>query len=590
MGIRIFVCKIVTPIIKNQKFFISLILLLYLPSLFYWIKNFSPFLQNYGILALPAVFFGAYTLCVVVYLTRERNWIKNIILSIVYVCTIIETFVILFFSTRITPSIIALICETNATEIQGFLSTYVVNKQFAIYVIIVLLFTFFLIRVNNHDYKICQKGGLLDIKKISMSNYLIKVLLSFVVVFSVGLGLFREGRNIIWHKYNIDEIGRIRKYAFYSTCYLSSSCLYDAIRLYRLSLRDVPVLVESLKKTDYDVCKYRSKNIVVIIGESFNKHHSNLYGYPLITNPCLEKEKNLYIMEDVITTDRLTSIVMKNIFSFRNKENGMYWAENTLFPAIFKKAGYFCTLISNQEVSGGNFHDVYNMANDYLVHPSTRQYLWNITNDKTYEYDSQLVEYYKEIVEQDKPYSLTVFHLLGQHIAYKDRYPKEKKYFSVSDYGYRTDLDLRQKEFLSHYDNAIRYGDEVVKSIIDLFRNDDVIVIFFSDHGEEVYDYRDYTGRSHEPIITKEIARNVFEVPFFIWMSDKYIQTHPDVVKRVANSKDRPYIIDDIPHLLLDLAGIECDLYDDKRSLISDEFLSPKRLLHESMQDYDGFN
>ena len=533
---------------------------------------------------MPAVFFVAYILCVFVCLFKRhyRALVRKIILLLASVLTVVEAFVILFFSTRINSSIIALICETNATESSGFVTTYLLNWQFSIYVIGTLLFTLLLFFINSIDYK-----PLFETFKKYLNLYVFKLLLFVIIVFSVSIGVFRECRNLYWHKYNIDEIGRVRKYAFYSTTYLSSSCLYDAVRLYRMSFRDIPILVESLKNTEYDVCKYKSKNIVLIIGESFNKHHSSLYGYPLKTNPNLEDEENLYVMNNVITTERLTSIVMKNIFSFRNKDNAIYWAEKTLFPAIFKKAGYYCSLISNQEIEKGNFEDVYNMANDYLVHPDTKPYLWNTINSEKFEYDGQLIDEYAQRTVSDKQYTLTIFHLLGQHFAYKDRYPKDKGTFSVNDYEYRSELSHQQKEYVSQYDNAIRYGDEVVKSIIDLFRDDETIIIFFSDHGEEVYDYRDYMGRSHEAVITANVAKYVYNVPFFIWMSDKYMKVHPDIAESFVNSKDKPYMIDDIPHLLLDLAGIECDLYEPSRSFINEEYSYPKRLINESMHDYD---
>ena len=239
------------------------------------------------------------------------------------------------------------------------------------------------------------------------------------------------------------------------------------MRLYCLSSNELPVLINSLEKTVVDSCKFHTKNIELIIGESFNKHHSSLYGYPLKTNPCLEKEYNLFIMQDVISTDRLTSIVLKNIFSFRNKDNHIYWAESTLFPAIFKKAGYCSYLISNQEVEDGDYKDVYNMANNYLVHSRTKQYLWNIQNKQIHQYDSQLIDEYINLKNEKATYSLIIFHLLGQHTAYADRYPKEKSFFTEKDYDYRTDLNQKQKSYLAHYDNAIRYGDEVIKSIID---------------------------------------------------------------------------------------------------------------------------
>lgn len=571
------------PIVADSAYFISLLLLLYIPSLSYWIKNFSPFLKYYGILALPAVFFAAYILCLICCIKKYRRDIKKIVFSLVYIITIIETYIIIFFGTRFSLSIITLILETNSSEASGFLASYILTPSFAKFIIAVLTFTVFLILINQYSVKSLINRFAVKLIK----NRIITFLLFIVVVLCGSIGIFREGRNLYWHKYNIDEIGRVRKRSVYSTSYVSFSCLYDSVRMYWLSTFDLPMLVETLKETTIDGCKYSSKNIVVVIMESFSKHHSSIYGYSLSTNPFLEKEENLYVFNDAITTDGLTSLVMKNIFSFRDKENDLYWTEGSLFPAIFKKAGYKCTLISNQEVEGDNARDVYDMANDYLVNPQTKQFLWDVTNNKKYLYDMQLIDEYTNFKDTLNPYSLTVFHLLGQHTAYEDRYPEDRDIFTSKDYEHRSELTDYQKTVVSSYDNATRYCDEVLKGIIDLYRNDDAIIIFFSDHGEEIYDYRDYAGRSHEPIITAGSAKYVFEVPFFIWISDKYKSAHHNVVNQIEKSLDKPFVIDDLPHLLLDLAGIEYEYYDSIHSILNDKYSRSRRLIGESKQDYN---
>ena len=199
----------------------------------------------------------------------------------------------------------------------------------------------------------------------------------------------------------------------------------------------------------------------------------------------------------------------------------------------------------------------------------------------------QLIDDFATLKDSVGPYSLTVFHLIGQHTAYEDRYPRDKAFFTKEDYEYRTDLTDYQKSVVAHFDNAIRYGDEVLNRILDLYRNDDTIVIFFSDHGEEMYDCRNFAGRSHEPIITSNTAKYVYEVPFFIWMSDEYKRTHQNVVNSVDKSLYKPFVLDDLPHLLLDLAGIECENYDSAYSILNDKYFRKRRLIGESKVDYN---
>ena len=578
--------KVLEPIMRDCRFFLLLMFLNYIPSLSFWVKNYCPHFRYYGILALPAVFFATYVLCLLLNLFqfKYRRYIKYTLFSLSYIITIIESYIIIFFGTRFNSMIITLCLETNPSEASGFITTFINTPSFVKYALSVLCLSVFLLFINKNS--IARKID--SILNKSINNIVVKIGLLFVIVLFVAIGTWREGRNLYWHKYNIDEIGRVRKHSFYSTSYLSFSCLYEAVRLYWLSTYDLPILIKTLENTELYDCKYKSKNIILIIGESYSKHHSSLYGYSLKTNPLLENENNLYVFKDVITTDAVTSQVMKNIFTFRDKHNDMYWAKSTLFPRLFKKAGYHCAFVSNQEVEGENTSDVYNMANDYLANPKTKSLLWDVMNSQKCQYDMQLVCEYAKTYQRDDSCNLAIFHLIGQHTAYQDRYPAEKTVFTESDYKYRTNLTEYQRSVVAHYDNAIAYCDEVLKSIIDLYRDDDAIVIFLSDHGEEVYDYRDYAGRSHEPTITVNMAKYIYEVPFFIWMSDKYKEVHPDVVRNVEQSIYKPFATEDLPHLLLDLAGIKCEMFDPSRSLLNDKYISRKRLIGESKQDYDA--
>ena len=397
--------RLIDPIASNISFFLSVIVLLYIPTLAYWIKNYSLYYKHYGLLALPAVFFAAYTLSFFVKSVKNessRNIIKELLLSLIYLFVIIETYIIIFFGTRFSLAIISLVMETNSSEACGFITSYIFTPSFSKYIVGVIIFTIFLYYINTSSVKIKIE----KVCKNLIKNKIIKLFILFFIITCLPIGVFREVRNLYWHKYDIDEIGRIRKNSVYSTSYISFSCLYDAIRLYWLSTYDLPMLVETLKNTQINSCRYRSKNIVVIIGESYSKHHSNLYSYSLNTNPLLKKEDNLYLFNNAITTDALTSLVLKNIFSFRDKENNLYWAKTILFPTIFKKAGYYCTFISNQEVQKGNSSDVYDMSNDYLVNPKTISYLWDKTNNEKCRFDMQLIDKYIGIKDSITPYSL----------------------------------------------------------------------------------------------------------------------------------------------------------------------------------------
>ena len=59
--------------------------------------------------------------------------------------------------------------------------------------------------------------------------------------------------------------------------------------------------------------------------------------------------------------------------------------------------------------------------------------------------------------------------------------------------------------------------------IIDLFRNKNAVMVYLSDHGEEIYDYRDSKGRkAADKANLKEWLNGLLEIPFLVWCSDIY--------------------------------------------------------------------
>ena len=58
-----------------------------------------------------------------------------------------------------------------------------------------------------------------------------------------------------------------------------------SIRANQLAARQVDQLIEAAEGVTVDSCAYTSPTIVLIIGESYNRHHAQLYGYGKPTTP-----------------------------------------------------------------------------------------------------------------------------------------------------------------------------------------------------------------------------------------------------------------------------------------------------------------
>ena len=180
---------------------------------------------------------------------------------------------------------------------------------------------------------------------------------------------------------------------------------------------------------------------------------------------------------------------------------------------------------------------------------------------------------------------MIILHLFGQHFTYDTRYPSEFKRFKASDYS--NDLNEEEREVIAHYDNATLYNDFIVDSIIKKYEDKNCLVIYFSDHGEEIYEIDDFMGHGNakqRPTINYQI-----EVPFMIWASPKFKAAYPDIAKRIKESAHKPIITDDFSHFMFDVAGIETNYFCPELSFINDKYQTPKPRIVLGDIDYDKY-
>lgn len=297
--------------------------------------------------------------------------------------------------------------------------------------------------------------------------------------------------------------------------------------------------------------------IVVVIGESHSVYHTSLYGYKKQTYPLMSNRENkgeLYVMKNAVSMYDTTSPTMWSVFSLDSLGN----APNVtpLFPAIFKAAGYRTYLYDNEYLKNGTLH--------IMTNSSLSDVLYDYRNSHFYEFDGEMVN---DISISDDSLALYIIHLAGHHVEYYQRYPESfAKYNSTDYHGSQTE---RQKSIMAAYDNACLYNDYVLNEIINKFENDNAVVIYFADHGEEVFDFRDFMG--HMSSKSSPDPSYQLRVPLWVWLSVNYRSQHPDILNRLQQSSELHIKTDDISHFLIDIAKIETPSYNEKRSFITEK-------------------
>ncbi len=109
--------------------------------------------------------------------------------------------------------------------------------------------------------------------------------------------------------------------------------------------------LKGIDEVSVDSCDFTSPNIVLVIGESYNRHHAQLYGYEKKTTPRQvrrERRGELIKMKDAVSPWNLTSYVFKHLFSMYAVGDKGDWCDYPLFPELFRRAGYHVTFITNQ--------------------------------------------------------------------------------------------------------------------------------------------------------------------------------------------------------------------------------------------------
>lgn len=300
------------------------------------------------------------------------------------------------------------------------------------------------------------------------------------------------------------------------------------------------------------------ENIVLIVGESFSRSNSSLYGYEKNTNPMLhELEKNgeLSVFKDVDSYTTTTIPSFKAMMTGYKNEyaDSVEWYECLTLIEVMQKAGYTVHWLSNQSKHGicdneiGLFAD---MCDEQAFVGD------KIAGMKRTTYDGELLPLIDKSVGKARGKNFYVVHLMGSHSKFSARYPDSYSFFTAEDYeGSHPHLSPDKRQLLSTYDNSIRYNDRVVYDMINRFSGKDAVVVYLSDHGIDVFaSAEDYIGHAiKNDSVSMHAAR---KIPFVIYTSGLCKEKHPQLQRRIENSLDNHIVTDKLMYTIMDIAGV----------------------------------
>ncbi|MBJ3815949.1 phosphoethanolamine transferase CptA [Shimwellia pseudoproteus] len=310
------------------------------------------------------------------------------------------------------------------------------------------------------------------------------------------------------------------------------------------------------------------RTLVLVLGESTQSGRMSLYGYGRETTPLLDamrqQDPQLTVFNDVVSARPYTIEIMQQILTFADELNPELYLTQPSLMNMMKQAGYKTFWITNQQTMTKRN----TMLTVFSRQTDKQYYMNNQRTQSARQYDDVVFAPFQEALDDSAPKKLIIVHLLGTHINYKYRFPEQYAKFSGSDDVVPKGLNAQQLESYNDYGNANLYNDYVVATLINQYKATQPhgFMVFFSDHGEEVYDTppHDIQGRNEGAP-----TRPMYTVPYFHWVSPSWQQHYP---QDYSNMTDRPYSLSQFIHTWSDMAGLQYQGWDAQKSLVNAAF------------------
>ena len=287
---------------------------------------------------------------------------------------------------------------------------------------------------------------------------------------------------------------------------------------------------------------------VLVIGESARSENLSLNGYSRCTTPRLSQRRNLvsfpHFYSQAGTTEQSVPHMISRLPVVHHSEVNR---EKTL-PEAFQEAGFESAWLTNK--SRANYLE-------RVLESMDRRFETGKDMSVTNNYDEHLLMPLQNVLSSGAHQQFIVVHTMGSHWKYDTRHPASFEQFTPS-LGQSFSLSMIQpsnkQKLVNAYDNTILYTDYFLDSLLTIVDAQDIpaVVIYMSDHGENLYD------DERELILHGNYSASkwLFHVPFLVWYSDEYAHFYPEKIAQLkahSDSRDNSSVLF---ASMLDAAGL----------------------------------
>lgn len=505
-------------IIKNNSFLIFCLSVTLIYSLLILSVNYSHFPYKGFREFLSVVmhwFISSMGIYCILFAISINRYMFLVIFPIFVVITSITAFFTWQFDVSINPALIESLIMTNTREVSNYISFWL------ILVISLALILSVVIVAYRFQFKLSFKQ-----------------LIWGTILFSVCFATF----NYIDFKRNKSLLVR-SPFSFY---YATKKYIKE-----REELKKERNMIGNDAITTID-----SITTIFIIGEALRADHLQMNGYHRITMPKVE-QKGAVSLPNVFSPFTHTAQSIPYILTRANEKSQNPMSSESSFINTFNKAGFQTTWLGNQNPIE-SFRFFIGECDTFIIN---KPQLSDYSNSKRI--DSELLPYFKDIIDLNKSKQLIIIHLLGNHWWYNNNMPDsfivfkpvlESKIISQSN----------KERMINSYDNVTLFIDSIIEKIISKVENKTALLIFLSDHGQSFGEDGKWLHANDAPSEKNPAC--------FVWFSAKYKTSFPDKINALEINRLKNINSSFLFHSIICGSGIQTTILENNNSVFNENF------------------
>jgi glucan phosphoethanolaminetransferase (alkaline phosphatase superfamily) len=240
-------------------------------------------------------------------------------------------------------------------------------------------------------------------------------------------------------------------------------------------------------------CASNYDKVVIVLGESAVSDHRSVFGYPKPTTPFAVESKP-YTFDALAPSNQTRYAIPMMLTDAGPGTFGLFYREHSLVGQL-RACGFRTLWISNQGKIG-----MYDSFTTSLALEADEQVFLNEWSWAESQDDGRIVAELAARGVYSRRKQATFIHLIGSHVSYDERYPEGFGFADVAG-------------TVAEYDNSLLYTDHVLSQLYERFRDDSLLFIYVSDHGQFVSEKE--FGSGFLPGYREE-----YRVPLLIWTRD----------------------------------------------------------------------